>query len=370
MLFDDVATSLHETVRTRLVSVPPASAILPLQPWEPAMIRRRHAPHVTLSLLTLALAGCPAGGDTQNKPAAQGAANAANEPATAGGGASGEAAPPTAAPGLPDASTLLEAHVEASGGRDKLSAISSLYVVSSIEMAATNINATQKLWWAGSKFHVEQVVEGFGITQQGFDGTVAWSKDPIHGLRTLEGLEAEQAKRLASPFMYADWKTTYERVSTVAREEVDGKVRFKLEAVTALGDTDTIWCDEASKLCDGFALSLATPEGPVKSTVTMSDYRDVGGYQLPWVSEGELALTKVKTVTTQIDVNPMVDTKLFAMPGAAEAVPTDPALLDSVPPGPPPSAEDEDPAKIGGEPKPRGVEDSAPPEPTGEPAGR
>jgi hypothetical protein len=297
----------------------------------------------SLALLSLtsatltALAGCPAGGDAPARSSAQQEASASDNPASGAGAAGGEATAPAGTPGLPEASTLLEAHVEASGGRDKLAAITSLHVVSSIDMAAINIKATQKLWWAGSKFHVEQVVEGFGITQQGFDGEIAWSKDPIHGLRTLEGLEAEQAKRLASPFMYADWKTTYDRVVTVAREEVDGKVRFKLEGTTPLGDIDTIWCDEATKLCDGFAMSLATPEGPVKSTVTMSDYRDVGGYQLPWVSEGDLALTKVKTVTTQVDVNPLVDTKLFAVPGAAEAVPTDPTAADDVPPGPPPS---------------------------------
>src|SRR5690606_5179664 len=106
----------------------------------------------------------------------------------------------------PDPEAVLEAHVEAIGGREALAQVKKLYVESSVQLPARGVRGESRSWWQGGNFLVEEQLEGLGVSAAGYDGHTLWVKDSFRGWREVEGKEAELYQRGSSPFLIANWK--------------------------------------------------------------------------------------------------------------------------------------------------------------------
>lgn len=279
---------------------------------------RRRLALAALLLPWLALAGCPApgaGGDG-GAPTSEGAAEAG----AAGAAEGGEAPPEPAGPTFPEAKELIEAHVTATGGREAIEKIDTLYLESKVDTGGQNIEVKTRMWWKGGRFYIEEDIPGYGKGFSGFDGEVAWTEDPINGRRILDGIEREQLIRGGSVFELARWNEFYARAETVAEREDEGRRLYDVQLESKEGDKVLVSFDAESKLLSHMSMTQQAPTGPMKFSVALTDYRDVGGCKFAFQQDLKISFATVTQRYDKVEVGAEVDETKFAYPESDTAV--------------------------------------------------
>lgn len=102
---------------------------------------------------------------------------------------------PPAVESLPTADHILAAYVDALGGKAAIEKITSRLTKGTFEIPAMGAAGDfENYAKTPNKTILTFTLPGFGIFQQGFDGTVAWAQDPTSGLRELTGVELAAVK--------------------------------------------------------------------------------------------------------------------------------------------------------------------------------
>ena len=120
----------------------------------------------------------------------------------------------TAQTPLPPAATLVAKYSAAMGGPAYMGA-KAIMTKGSMSMPAAGINATFEMTQlAPNQMAMTTDIAGMGKIEAGFDGTTAWSMDPMQGARVLTGKELDQLKdeadrrgALRSPEMFLKIET-------------------------------------------------------------------------------------------------------------------------------------------------------------------
>lgn len=95
---------------------------------------------------------------------------------------------------LPPAATLTAKYANAVGGKAYLAA-KSVVTKGGMSMPAAGINASFELTQLSpNQMAMVTEIAGMGKIEAGFDGTTAWSVDPMQGARVLAGKELDQIK--------------------------------------------------------------------------------------------------------------------------------------------------------------------------------
>ncbi len=95
---------------------------------------------------------------------------------------------------LPPAATLLAKYGAAVGATSLLSS-KAIMTKGGLSMPAAGLNATFEMTQlAPNLMSMVTTIPGMGTVQLGFDGTTAWSMDPMQGARKLDGKELDQMK--------------------------------------------------------------------------------------------------------------------------------------------------------------------------------
>lgn len=221
----------------------------------------------------------------------------------------------------PDAEKLLAESVEAMGGAVRFEALKSFYSESSINLGALGLSGAAKTWWrAGGDFLNESEMPGVGQMRIGSLGGKPWADDPISGLRTLSGKEAEQALWSATLCLACEWKRHFKAAKLTGVTEVEGRKLAEISLTSPLGDEVVLRIDMASKLPVSQSFTQASPLGSMPATVHFKDFRDVEGLKLPFEQMVDASLTKAVSTTSKIELNPAVEDARFAMPGGRETV--------------------------------------------------
>lgn len=242
-------------------------------------------------------------------------------------GDAGKSGKPDDAPKYPPAEQLLARHVEVSGGADKIAQFESLYVEGTIDTGKQKLRGTSKVWWKAGKFYVEEDIEGIGSSMIGYDGETLWMKDPINGLRKLEGREkASYVQASSSMFPAHDWQKFYAEAETRGQVEVDGKQVWEVVLTSKEGPDTTIGLDVESGRIRFIKSKQVSNMGETPFDVYSSDYRPVLGYEFAFESRASISgLIEITNVTTKLEANVAIDDAKFAYPSAQALVPADPA---------------------------------------------
>jgi hypothetical protein len=97
------------------------------------------------------------------------------------------------APGMPPAATLVAKYASTVGGPAFIAA-KSIVTKGGMSMPAAGINATFELKQVANQMSMVTEIPGMGKIEAGYDGTTAWSMDPMQGARVLSGAELDQVK--------------------------------------------------------------------------------------------------------------------------------------------------------------------------------
>jgi hypothetical protein len=158
------------------------------------------------------------------------------------------------------------------------------------------------------------------------DGEVAWSDDPITGMRVLEGKEQELYQRSSSLFLNHEWKQHFESAQTIGEAQVGERKVYEVKLVSKLGQEVVMGFDADTKLLYTTKFEQVGPTGPMPVETYAEDYREVDGFKFAHRSRLKVAsLMEIVQTMEKIEVNPEIDDARFKMPGSDAPVPADPA---------------------------------------------
>jgi hypothetical protein len=264
------------------------------------------------------------GGACKDAAESKGGAVAADAPAAA---ADASPAEQDAGPKIPSGEAVLERAVEAVGGRAALDRIESFYLAGEIAIPSQNISGDIEIWWKNGDFYTEQKMAGIGRIRAGKSGSTIWSDDPIHGLRRLEGAEAEQHAWASSLLPAADWKRYFERAETVKERELDGATVYDVKLTSGSGAEVMMTFDAESGLQVEQKYEQVTPLGKMPVSVKLEDYREVQGVKVAFKQVTDATLAKATQTITKVELGIDVDSATFGMPVADNETVTKDSLM-------------------------------------------
>lgn len=263
-------------------------------------------------IATVALCGCD---DTKTSEVSAPALKT-SVPADAKKGAP----PEQAKASLPKAADLLAKSVEASGGIDKLSAVKSFHYTGEVDAPKLKIHGKVEAWWKNGDFYMVQDISGLGLTRSGKSGEVIWMQEPINGLRTLKGVEAEQNRWASSLLLTAHWQEFFSSAQTVEEVQHDGKQAYAVKLTSDSKSSLTLTVDATSFLVVAQAFDVESPMGKMPITMKLLDFREVEGVKIPFRQETDMGLMKLQQVLTSVEFNTEIDAAKFVLPDELEVV--------------------------------------------------
>ncbi len=216
---------------------------------------------------------------------------------------------------LPTVDQVLAKYVEASGGKAAIEKISSRVTKGSFEIPAMGSTGTLVLYAkAPNKTAVVIDIPGFGLVKQGFDGTIAWSSDPMSGLNETTGTALEAAKRDAVFHRELVLKDQFKTIEVKGKQTVGDKETYMLEATPETGAPEKMYFEVATGLLIRVDGERSSPQGTMNVETTLKDFRDVDGVKIPFLMEQVMPSMSFVIKIEEVKNNVEVDDALFTKP--------------------------------------------------------
>lgn len=207
---------------------------------------------------------------------------------------------------LPSATDVIARHISAIGGKDAVKSIKSMKQTGTMEITAAGMTADLEMTLvAPNRQSMKLTLAGLGEIQQGTDGTVAWSVDPMRGPRLLEGKELDVAKDqadFAAGILYEG-----DRYSSMTNEGIvdfAGEKAYKIKMVRKTsGNESWQYFSVATGLQIGSESTLTTEMGTITSSTTVGGYQQFGPIKLPTRSEMMAGPQKMVMTTKSVEFN-------------------------------------------------------------------
>jgi len=213
---------------------------------------------------------------------------------------------------------ILGDYIEATGGRAAYESHKSVESKATMVFKGMGLSGTiERVATSANKAYTTTTLPGMGTPREGSNGTVAWSQDPINGLRILDGAEAEQA--LLEDAWNADLrlKELYARVALAVPSD-DTKGMECIDLAPKMGPTQTRCFDPETHLMVLQKGLRATPQGNTPFSSTSKDWREVGGVKMPYLIVTQVGTSiSVETRFTEVSFDKSYDDEMFEVPTAA-----------------------------------------------------
>jgi len=232
-------------------------------------------------------------------------------------------APPAAATAekLPDARELINRHVKAVGGREAVLSKKSMHAVGTLAVPASGITGPLEIWGAANPDRVvlKMSVPGVGEIMDGFDGTHAWSVNPMTGPMLKGDKELVQTKLDAD--FYSDLRdpAKYTSATTLEKTMFDDRECYKVALKRIDGTADVEFYEVKSGLRAGQITTRDTSMGAMSMTTAHRGYKKFGDLlQASVVSQKVMGIEQVITIS-QVEFD-KVDPAVFELPAAIKAL--------------------------------------------------
>jgi hypothetical protein len=213
---------------------------------------------------------------------------------------------------------IINKHIDALGGKEKISAMKSLYTEAEMDIMGTAApSATTILYGVGSysevNFNGQKIVNCF--TDKG-----AWGINPLMGQATAEDLPEEQAKSGKSQLFPGgnlfDYAARGNKVELAGQEDVNGVKAWKLTVTTKDGGRFVHFIDPTSFYIIRTVMKVNAGGQEVEQGINFSDYKKTDyGFVVPYASSIEFGNGMTLGVTVKkVEINKAVDPKIFNKP--------------------------------------------------------
>ncbi len=207
----------------------------------------------------------------------------------------------------PSGEEIMKKYIEATGGEAAYKKFHNRVVTGTIEVPAASIKGTMTIN-AAAPNHMRLAIdiEGFGKTDRGTNGEIAWESSTIQGARLIEGDELKQFLREADFNAALDWKSHYKKIEVVGEENVGDRPAWKVEQTTDDGKVETVFYDKETGLSLKQIAKFTTPMGEIEATTMLEDYKAFDGIKMPTVIRqtvmGNQQIMKFDTVKHNVDL--------------------------------------------------------------------
>lgn len=200
---------------------------------------------------------------------------------------------------LPDAKELIANYGKAVGG-DAWKAHKSARMKATLEVPAAGMKADIEALhtFEDRKFFMKTAIPGMGEVLAGFDGTTAWSKEPMSGARVLTGAEADQAAEEADPAASLRQSANIVKSETLEKTTMNSQECYKVRHTWKSGRTSHDCFSAKDGLIVATMVKQVSPMGEMDVTTLLSDYKDFGGIKRASVTTMQLMGSEIKTTVT------------------------------------------------------------------------
>lgn len=213
---------------------------------------------------------------------------------------------------VPSADQILNKYVQAIGGKAVVEKIKTRLIKGSVVTGGGSA-PLQIFEKAPNKFYRQIESPVSGTSENGFNGTVAWSKNQ-RGLREVSGPEIASAKREYHLHREIELKEFYPQMTVKGKEKVGDREAYVIEAASADGTSEKLYFDAQTWLLTRWDVSI---RGTTVQT-DYEDYKEVDGIRLAFTlrrSRADFSWTdKIDEIKHDL---PIADTK-FDKPTAQQ----------------------------------------------------
>lgn len=221
---------------------------------------------------------------------------------------------------LPDARSLIERHIEATGGRDAIMAQSEVVMTGEMAMPAVGISGSLMV---ASRLPIEQVVlvelPGMGEMRTGVSPDLAWSVDPFMGPRLIEGEEFKSLLDNTLPGAVMRDPEYVKSATTVGMAEFAGRSCFRVKIEWHSGRESHDCYAEDSGLLIAMQSVETSPMGSIEMVSVMEEFREFDGVMIPTVMRQTImGMEQIMTLTDIRFETP--DPALFELPAPIQTL--------------------------------------------------
>lgn len=184
-----------------------------------------------------------------------------------------------------------------------------------IELSPMGVKGTVESFSRSDNRSLTKVsLDGIGDILDGYDGTSAWTSNPVQGNRVKAGKELEQSKRQSTFGREVNLDKIYNSLTVKGVEKVGDREAYVVVASTAGLPDDILYFDTETGLMLRSDSIVLAPEGQQATTTFYEDYRDVGGIKSAFKVRAKTPAFEITTVVTEIKYDVAIEDSKFVQP--------------------------------------------------------
>ena len=193
--------------------------------------------------------------------------------------------------------------------------IRTVQVIGTVSYPAQGLQGRLEAYYKSpNKFFAKITLQGVGEILQGYDGKIGWEKNPMTGLRELQGAELAQMRWSAESGASNDLRKTLRNPKLVGQEKVGNRNAFVITAQTTVGMPIKVYIDTQRYLTLRMDMEIATPQGKLNTTTFLEDYRRVDGVMYPFTIRQSTAGIEAVMKVERVRHNIAIDDAVFRKP--------------------------------------------------------
>ncbi len=222
--------------------------------------------------------------------------------------------------GLPEGRSLIERHIEAVGGEQKVRAATHGTVQGRFEMPGAGVSGPLTVATRGPTEVATRIeLAGLGEVRAGVNGELVWSMDPFTGPRLLEGMERAAQIESTHPDASLRDPSFVTSATTSALTEKGGQACYQVDLVWRSGRESSDCYSPESGLLVATESVQVSPMGELPVLTVLHDYKEMAGMLVATRTE-QAVMGQTQVITLEsIDLSPP-DDALFELPPAIKAL--------------------------------------------------
>jgi hypothetical protein len=214
------------------------------------------------------------------------------------------------------ADDIIAKHIDAIGGKEKLSQVTSLYMEANTEMMGSD-HASKNTILNGKGAKTEMDFNGQQIVQVVTDKG-GWSINPLAGSTSATEITPEQFKSSEDGIYVEplfDYAAHGAKVELAGQEKVGGINAYKLKYTNKDGELTTYYIDPTTYNTIQLIKTAEVQGQPTDVTVSFSDFKKTDfGLVVANTQAIDMGQFNFKRTVTKVEVNKPVDPSIFDMP--------------------------------------------------------
>jgi outer membrane lipoprotein-sorting protein len=224
------------------------------------------------------------------------------------------------------ADEVIEKHLTAIGGRAALAKLKSRTITGTmtistpggdvsgpIEIVTQAPNKSRTLL----KMDLTAVGGGPIVIDQRFDGNTGYVLDTLQGDRDISGNQLDNMRNAEFPNPLLNYKAMGMTAKLGGKEKAGARDAYVLILEPTSGSVVRQYLDAATYLPIQVVMTINMLQfGDVEQTTEFSDFRDVDGVKIPFLTKATSSVQTMSIAITKVEHNMKIDEALFAKPAA------------------------------------------------------